>query len=116
MRRLLALAATVALAGSVAACGDDSDPETVTGGLISMEASDFRFDPPTVDTPAGQPVTIELRNAGDARHNLTIEGLGVDIDVESGASNKAEVTPEAGTYDYRCEYHPAQMTGTLTVT
>ena len=121
MRRLLALAAALLLAGSVAACGSDDDGEQdagTGGGTFTrvVTAADFSFDPTAIEAESGRAVTIEVNNTGSARHNLTIEELGVDEDVEAGATVRARVTPEPGTYTFRCKYHSARMQGTLTVT
>lgn len=47
---------------------------------------------------------------------LTIDGLKVNKDVEGAKTGTATATVKAGTYKFRCEYHPQQMTGTVTVT
>ena len=54
-------------------------------------------------------------NEDDPEHNITIEDLGVNEDAEGGETAQARITPDAGSYDFHCEYHPNQMTGTITV-
>ena len=132
MRRILTSAAVVVFAGfAVAGCGDDdagggsdasgddSTSTTVGTGVetIRIVATNFAFDKTELTATAGEPVTFVLQNDADGtEHNLTIEGLDVDKDAEGGESAEQTVSPEAGTYDYQCEYHPASMKGTLTVT
>lgn len=120
MRRPLALAAALLLAGSLAACGSDDDGEedAGTGGdafTRVVEAGDFAFEPTTLEIESGRAVTIELHNTDQVTHSLTIDDLDVDEVAEGGATVRARVSPEPGSYPFRCKFH-AQMTGTLTVT
>ena len=139
MKRLLTVTATLLFTGSfLAACGggDDDNPavaggdETTTttsvsattgggaasNGELTLTASNFKFDPSTMVANAGK-ITITLKNtAENTEHNLTIEDLKVDKDVEAGETETIDVenaTP--GTYAFHCEYHPNTMLGTLTV-
>ena len=119
---LTALALAVAL--PLAGCGGDDDDEgdssaaeereRPSGPTADITARDFRFDPSDVSVEAGREVTIVLTNEDDAEHNITVDELDVDEDVEGGETAQATVTPDAGTYDFRCEYHPNQMQGTIT--
>lgn len=121
MRRLPALAALL-LAAALAACGSDDDggaEDAGTGGdalTRVLEAGDFRFEPAELEIASGRAVTVELHNTDEVEHNLTIGDLEVDRDVGPGATVRTRLTPEPGTYAFRCKYHPSQMTGTLTVT
>lgn len=111
----------------VGACGSDDTGGTIEGGdtgaggqprEIDIKAANFAFDPTKVLAAAGEDVRFVISNADSVEHNLTIEGLDVDVDVEAGKTAKAPASLDlkAGTYDYHCEYHPAQMTGSFTVT
>ena len=122
MRRRLALAAVAALlVGGGAACGSDDDdeaaedePAVADATTVALEAADISFTPTELELEAGETV-IELENTGQLLHNLTIEDLEVDEDVEGGRSIEVPVTAEAGTYTFVCKYHADQMTGTITV-
>ena len=127
MRRTLTSAAVVVFAGlAFAGCGDDNgEPEdgaasdaTVQESTtqITLVATDFKFDKTDVEASVGVPIKFQIRNEADGtKHNLTVEGLEVDKDVEAGQEAEQTVTAEAGTYNYFCEYHPQGMKGTLTV-
>jgi cytochrome c oxidase subunit 2 len=111
------------LALAFAACGgDDADESTDTtaaaggsGGSVSLTAKDFEFSPQDLSISAGD--SIELTNDGGAEHNFSIDGEGIDVDAEAGASATVDTSGlAAGTYDYFCKYHSGQgMTGTLEV-
>ena len=117
-RYLVMLAAVSALALVSAACGGDDDDSGDGGGGgaadVTMTVKDFEFDPSTVDVSSGE-TTIEITNTGDVEHSFTMDDDSVSQDVEPGesATVTVNVTADAG---FHCEYHPDQMTGTLTVT
>jgi len=81
----------------------------------------FRFEHPLVSGTAvwvragGLYNHIEVENEGDATHNLTIEGLDVDEDLQPGKTTDVSFDAEPGTYKFHCEYHPSKMKGTITV-
>jgi plastocyanin len=119
----LALALVLPLAGCGG--GDDDDggdsaaseqeQERPSGPTTDITARDFAFDPSEVTLAAGREVTIVLTNEDDAEHNITVEDLDVDEDAEGGQTGQATITPDAGSFDFQCKYHPNQMTGTITV-
>lgn len=126
-RRATALAVALLLGVVLAGCGSDDTggtvaepPDTEAGTdvtKIDVKAANFAFNPTEIPLKAGEDVQFVIDNGDQVKHNLTIEGLGVDQDVEGGQSAEAPLTQDmkAGTYNYVCEYHP-QMTGTVTVT
>jgi plastocyanin len=128
VRRIYAVTAlALVLALPLAGCGggDDDDgggsaaaeqeQERPSGPTSDITARDFAFDPSEVTLEAGREVTIVLTNEDDAEHNITAEDLDVDEDAEGGETGQATITPDAGSYDFHCKYHPNQMTGTITV-
>ena len=126
MRRAHALTALVlALALPLAGCGDDDDgggddaaadgQGSPSGPTSDITARDFAFDPSEVTLEAGREVALVLTNEDDVEHNITVEDLDVDEDADGGETGQATVTPDAGSYDFHCAYHPDQMRGTITV-
>ena len=125
MRRLLSVSAVLVLAGTLAACGSSSSsksggapttsaPAAAAGPVTQLGVHDFAFDPDALDLKSGA-ATITITNSGSAEHNLTIEGLKVSKDVKPGTTVSVNLTAKPGTYKFHCEYHPTQMTGTVTV-
>lgn len=132
MKRLLTLVTALVLAGSFfAACSDSKDDPAVDSSNttaavgesgsgapadVTLTASNFAFDPGTLNVASGK-VVIEFKNDTDGtEHNLTIEDLSVDKDLEAGETTKVTIDDaKPGVYDYFCEYHPSTMKGTLAV-
>jgi plastocyanin len=134
MKRVLRFGLAVSLAVGFAACGgddggDDTASEAVgvttttaattsngSAASLTLVASDFAFDKTSLTAKADQPLTIDVTNNGAVKHNLTIDGLDVDQDVDVAATETTDtVAPAAGSYDYFCAFHPGAMKGTLTV-
>ncbi len=131
MHRIVRVAAVAAAAGALAACGSSSSssgygssPKTAApsssagaaAGGPSVTAKDYSFTPTALELSAGKTVTISATNDGAAKHNLTIKGLKVTVDLPPGSTKTATVKgAKAGTYEFHCEYHPTQMKGTVTV-
>lgn len=85
--------------------------EAVATSVLTMK--DNAFDPRSA---AIDGTTFKLVNEGKALHNLSIEGEGVDYDVQPGETEKETLGVTPGTYSIFCKYHRQQgMKGTLTV-
>jgi len=47
-----------------------------------------------------------VTNGGSALHNLTVESLGIDEDVQAGETITVQVTlPDSGSLPFVCKYH-----------
>jgi plastocyanin len=122
MRKPLAtLAVLVAATGLLAACGDDggsdSSVDTDSGGSgaeTTVELQDFQFSPDSVAGAAGETLSIDLENTGDATHTFT--GEGVDETLAPGDTKTVEVAlPDSGDFEFFCRFHGSRgMTGTIT--
>jgi plastocyanin len=108
--------------------GDDDDDGGGDGETIDMAMTDNAFEPKEITVSAGATLTINLTNDGAAIHNLRIAGEDNEYDnaddavsdpdiVSAGETATAEwVAPDdAGTIDFRCDFHPTDMVGTITV-
>ena len=126
----------------VAACGDDGDGdetpaaggetpaagETPAGGAATAEIKMIpavQFDKAELTIAADTEVTITADNVEDGiPHNFAVyssrddaESGGASLgatDICNGpCTDTARVSLSSGEYFFRCEVHPAQMTGTL---
>ena len=87
---------------------------------IDVDAADFFFDPTAFTVATGEDVTVTLNNAGASSHTLTVyrdaeftEPIqGADTgSVRAGSKDSFTASFGAGTYHFRCEFHPTQMQG-----
>ena len=83
------------------------DVSSKSAATIDMEADDYYFGPTFVKVKAGEKVTVELENEGNASHTFTSDSLGVDKQVAPGKSAKVTVTvPSDGTaFEFHCSFH-----------
>jgi plastocyanin len=85
-------------------------------GEAALELSDFAFKPLEIGGDPGQKMRLHLKNEGTVEHNLTVEGQGIDRDLEPGQSTTVVVTipPSDRVVYFFCKYHKSQgMTGLL---
>ena len=118
----IVLVAVLLLAG---ACGG-GDGEEEAGGSdtgesadalpVTMTASDFKFEPESLEGHATHTVDLTFVNEDDAEHSFTIDDMNVDVEAGGGEEVSATFTPEeTGTFEFYCKYHPDTMTGEMTV-
>jgi plastocyanin len=92
-----------------------SPTETETSGETRIAMQDNVFQPNQLSVASG--AELELDNEGENPHTFTIDGEGIDQQVNSGENAKVTVDLDPGTYDFFCRFHSSLgMTGTLTVT
>jgi uncharacterized cupredoxin-like copper-binding protein len=114
-------AAAPALAGLAllaSACG-----QAATGGSASAEVrlvtTEWKFDRPTLQVPAGRPVVFVLDNKGLVEHDVTVMPLGFQLHAQPGQTTKSTFTfDRPGTYELECSlpgHKDAGMKGTLIV-
>jgi plastocyanin len=123
MRRVLLLLVVVVLAG----CGsDDSDDQAAGdtsggGGSVELTATEFKFDPSTVEVDTAGETTFTLVNDGQFTHALEIEGQGIEEEtdeIDGGATTELTVDLEPGEYELYCpvdDHREKGMEGTLVV-
>jgi plastocyanin len=89
-----------------------------SGGASSttLTASGTRWLSSELTFKAGEKVSLQVKNDDDIEHNFTFAKAKADTDIEGGETATVAFTaPAAGTYTFVCEYHPAAMKGTVTV-
>ncbi len=102
--------AAAAMAGPAAA----EDVRTV-----QIEASEFAFEPATIEAEAGERLRIELVNQGSLSHNLHLEGDARTDTIQSDKTAAVTFTvPESGSVEFFCNvpgHKQAGMTGRVVV-
>jgi plastocyanin len=109
-RSTMLLVAALAL-GGLAACGGGGgsakkcppkvETKTVTGGAITICASDIKFDVGTIKAQPG-PLKVTLVNGGAIYHTLKIPDANVELKTNSGKTASATVTLSKGTHSFDC--------------
>jgi plastocyanin len=120
-KKLLAVGATLGLAALLGGCAGetasgDVRPGPAGQGAMRVIMKDEVFEPNALKVPAGSPVTIEVRNFGEEKHNLTID----DLDTSTGPMQTGDVmtvtfTAPRGMTEFRCTWHP-DMVGRIVAT
>jgi plastocyanin len=96
----------------------------VATGPISITAVNLAFTKTTLDMVANTPTQVNFRNADTQPHNFDVfagpPGYKPPSDtppIAQPGSTQSYSIPAlaAGTYEFRCDLHPSQMKGTLTV-
>jgi len=131
VRRAPLLAVLVCVASGIvlAACGGD-DVETgsvngVGGGRptadareLTVEASNFEFDPDELEIDAQEEISLELVSS-DGPHDFAVDGLGLVNDVTGGESRVQRLRiDQPGSYTFFCTlpgHRDGGMEGTLVV-
>jgi plastocyanin len=105
--------------------------EVTVAGSVDVTMGDNFFDSggnqnPTFKLAAGSAVTFNFANNGKAPHNMRVAGADGEYDndddsvsdpdlIVPGQTGALQFTAEAaGTFDYRCDFHPDQMKGSIT--
>ena len=102
--------------------------EVPSAGTAEVVMTDNKFTPKDFKVAAGAAVTFTLPNKGKVPHNMRIATLQGSFDSpQSVVSNPEIISPdksgtlawtaptETGLYKFRCDIHPVDMTGTITV-
>ncbi len=92
------------------------------GTTATISAKDVKFDTDQLNLAAGS-VTITFQNQDSGvPHNFAIyrdqgytDKVGATNITVGPDTQQLTVTLSAGTYYFRCDVHPTQMTGTITV-
>ncbi len=117
--------------------GQEPTPGPGAGGPDDIAMGNNFFDHegtknPTITVAAGKESKFSITNDGKAIHNMHVAGEGSYDTTQCAPSDddpcsdpniipsggEAEITiliAEAGSYDFRCDFHPAEMTGKIQV-
>ncbi|MBI5029299.1 MAG: cupredoxin domain-containing protein [Chloroflexi bacterium] len=140
MRKILLLLFAGLTLGLVACSGGAASPKGASAQQVTIQVSEFSYQPATIEVLVGQPVKLTLQNKGSVEHDWAIQKIPV-IDVReagqgghnmggtttpdlhvsalNGKSAELVFTPtRAGTYQVACTvagHKEAGMVGTLIV-
>jgi plastocyanin len=93
---------------------NDHGSASATGATIDIQAEDFYFEPTCETGVQDGTVTLVVRNAGGALHNVSIPDQGIDEDVEAGDTIRVDVKVGSAAVQYFCKYHRTSgMVGAL---
>ena len=120
-------ALALALVGPLAALGSEKDekPFVPVEESVTLEATEFKFEPSKLEIPAGREVTLRLENEGVVAHNLiVIQGRKKEARPKIESIQKGDTAElslrfeDAGTYDFHCDvpgHKQAGMRGVIRV-
>jgi plastocyanin len=109
------------VAGSIMIGGESAnnhgEADVAGDTSLEFEIDDFYFEPTVLEGEAGQSVTLEMFNEGEAQHTFTVDALRIDETLAPDARMSVEVTlPESGALMFYCRFHEGQgMLGALSV-
>ena len=113
--------------------GATPTPDGDGEGPIAVTMNDNSFDPDEITVPAGGTVTFDITNDGGAIHNMHIAGPDGEYaeDFCEGGGDPCsdptrvrggetatltwDVPQSPGEVDFRCDFHPQQMTGKISI-
>ncbi len=123
-RTIVLLAAITLIAVLVSACGGGAGGSTTGGGAaaqtVTVTATEFKFDPATINATPGQTINLTVKNNGTTQHTLVLSQANVKLTIDPGKTvNQTFTAPSTpGTYQYECDipgHKEAGMVGQLVV-
>lgn len=90
------------------------EQEAPRPGDIMLTTAEFEFKPKSLEAPAGT-VSVHVKNEDRELHTFTIPELGVNLILPGGTQRRISFEAEAKTYQFICEPHAPDMSGTLVV-
>ena len=124
VREMDAAEQTVDTANEDAAVDEEQAADEAAGEVPAEAAAqtvtsfDIYFEPKEITIPSGTDVTFTLPNDGVTLHNFAIDDLGIDVDIDPGATQEVVINAAPGSYEYYCNvpgHKAAGMVGTLIV-
>lgn len=126
-RSILILLILVVSAVALVGCAQKATPApgTSTGTSITVTAAGMAFDTSTITVPAGKQIVITfINNDSGIPHNIafytssaatTVIYRGARVTGVATVTYTFTAPSTPGTYFFRCDVHPATMTGTFIV-
>ncbi|HET7869253.1 MAG TPA: cupredoxin domain-containing protein [Actinomycetota bacterium] len=119
-RKGLLVGLSVVLGLTGVACGKSGSAQQGQGGggraitITEGQGNSFTFSPATLTVSRGQTLTLE--NPSTTPHTFTVNGQGIDIETQPGATGSVTIDLPPGTYEFICRFHvQLGMKGSLVV-
>jgi uncharacterized cupredoxin-like copper-binding protein len=116
----LLVTALLLAAGCAGPGGQPGGAKPAGGQQITVQMSEFKFDPAAITVERDQSVVVTLRNTGSVVHDFAVPELNVQpVDVAAGQTGRVEFTPSrSGTFRIVCTepgHEQGGMVGQLVV-
>ena len=106
---------TLAVLGLVAISATALHPASAEESYV-LTIKDHKFEPAEIEVPAGQEVTILIKNADDTPEEFDSEALNIEKVIGGGQEVSTKIGPlEAGTYDFVGEFNEDTAKGSVIV-
>ncbi len=90
-KHLIVFALAIGLLLALTACGGGSGAST----NLSVDMTEFMFNPTDYSVPAGQQITLQLSNNGSVEHEFVIMKQGTEVGNDFGDEDEANIYWEA---------------------
>jgi plastocyanin len=113
---VIALFATMVLA--LAACDGASSGSTPLN--VTLTATEFKYDPNTINASPGQTINLTVKNTGSVQHTWVLSTSNIKLTIDPGKTVTQSFTAPTtvGTYQFECDlagHKEAGMIGQLIV-
>jgi uncharacterized cupredoxin-like copper-binding protein len=103
LKRVLLILVSLAL---LTACASQATPPETE---LTVEMTDFAYNPSSITVPAGQPVTLTLNNTGNIEHDFVVETIDVETEViQDNGSNAHHAHDAEQNYDLHVSARPGE--------
>jgi uncharacterized cupredoxin-like copper-binding protein len=95
------------------ASAESATPPVETTEAITVEGSEFSFNPSEITVQEGEEVSIAFKNVGTLAHNITIGDLGLKSEtIQPGQTAIITFTPtQTGTFAFWCDVAGHRQSG-----
>jgi plastocyanin len=120
--KLSLLTALFLLVFVLAACGGGAGGGSGNASAlnVTVNATEFKFDPATINATPGQLINLTVKNNGSVQHTWVLSQANVKLTIDPGKTASATfmAPTTAGTYQYECDlpgHKEAGMVGQMIV-
>lgn len=95
-----------------ASTASPSTPEPSPERVVRVSTPGYRYEPATLQLPAGEAVILELTNSDDEAHALTVEALSLQMTANPGETVRLPVQAnEPGSFGMYCSFPGHRQAG-----